>query len=135
MKNFIVPFLIFFCFNSAQSQELKAFQIYDKKNDQVAFGEMIDQLADYDVVLFGEFHNNSILQWLQLNTTQALHREKGENLVLGAEMFERDNQKEVDAYLIDSLDLEQLEAQARLWNNFKTDYLPLLDFAKAQNLD
>lgn len=134
MRNLCGVIFIFLCFNSAKSQELKAFQIYNKEQGEVAFAEMIEQLAGYDVVLFGEFHNNSILHWLQLKTTQALYRKKGENLVLGAEMFERDNQQEINAYLLDTLNLEQLEERARLWKNFKTDYLPLLDFAKSENL-
>ena len=44
------------------------------------------------MVLFGELHNNPISHWLQLELTEDLHAARGADLVLGAEMFEADNQ-------------------------------------------
>lgn len=134
MKKLVVLFGIVATTFSVQAQELKAYQLYNKEKEKVSFYEMIDELSDYDVVLFGEYHNNSIVHWLQLKTTEALYREKGEQLVLGAEMFERDNQKGIEAYLSGKIDMEQFKDSVRLWENFKTDYRPLLDFAKTHEL-
>lgn len=116
------------------AQELKAYQFYNKESDPVDFGQVIEQLKNYDVILFGEYHNNSIVHWLQLKTTEALYAEKKEKLILGAEMFERDNQQVLNLYLKDSINSNELHEQARLWSNFNTDYKPLLDFAKAHQL-
>lgn len=86
------------------------------------------------MVLFGELHNNSIVHWLQLKFTEALYQQKNSQLILGAEMFERDNQPQLDRYLSGKLDPKNLKDSVRLWNNYITDYKPLLDFAKAKNL-
>lgn len=119
---------------STWSQDLKAYQLYNQKGKKVTFKKMIRKLAHYDVVLFGEFHDNSIIHWMELKTAEALYHKTEGNMVLGAEMFERDNQPQINAYLQDSIDAKQLETQARLWNNFKTDYKPLLDFAQKYDL-
>src|SRR5690554_3229247 len=135
MKSFISIIIVsLICLSSSFAQDLKAFQIYDKENNEMSFQEITEQLQEYDVVLFGEYHNNSIIHWLQLRLTKNLHESKGENLILGAEMFERDNQDAIDLYLKDSLDDKQLAEDARLWTNYKTDYKPLLDFAKTNHL-
>jgi uncharacterized iron-regulated protein len=55
-------------------------------------------------------------------------------IVLGAEMIEADNQKQLNAYLADEMNQKQLDSTARLWSNYKTDYKPLVDFAKANKL-
>jgi len=49
-------------------------------------------------------------------------------------MFETDNQELLTAYLKEKLSVEEFVDTARLWKNFKTDYKPLLDFAKDNNL-
>lgn len=124
---FLFPFLI-------QAQELKSYQIYNAKGKATDFGKMIKDLAKYDVVLFGEHHNNSINHWLQLKATEALYAQVGDKLILGAEMFERDNQEAINKYLSGEIDAKKLKEDARLWNNHNTDYKPLLDFAKGKKL-
>src|SRR5699024_8853909 len=91
------------------SQGLKAYKIYDKDGNEVSFSEMIRGLEGDKVVFFGEFHNNAINHWLELETTKALYAKKGNRLVLGAEMFERDNQQILNEYLKDSISVEELK--------------------------
>ncbi len=134
MKNTILFFTFLIVIGSSQGQELQAYQIYSQKGEQVTFSKMIDALSEYDIILFGEYHNNAINHWLQLKTEKALYELIGERLVLGAEMLERDNQKQVNKYLAGEIDSKTLKDSARLWSNFKTDYKPLLDFAKENNL-
>jgi uncharacterized iron-regulated protein len=80
------------------------------------------------VVLFGEHHDNALIHWLQLELTKDLAEKKP--LVLGAEMIEADNQKQLDQYLNGEIDQKAFDSLARLWPNHKTDYKPLVDFAK-----
>lgn len=89
-------------------------------------------LEKSDIVLFGELHDNPISHWLQLEVTKALQTSR--KLTLGAEMMEADNQSELDLYLHDSINYKELDSTARLWSNFKTDYKPLVDFAKKNAL-
>ena len=134
MKLFIAAFLVLFNFNCLLGQNPLAYQIYNQRGKEVSFDKMVKKLSRQDVVLFGEYHNNAIVHWLELRTAKALYKKKSGKLVLGAEMFERDIEKYVDAYLQDSLDLKEFEEKSRPWANFKTDYLPLLDFAKEKAL-
>jgi uncharacterized iron-regulated protein len=134
MKNiFIAILLAGFC--SLGAQNFKAYQFYDKKGKEVKTDKIVKELADYDVVFFGENHNSSINHWLQLKITEALYEKKNGQLILGAEMFERDNQAQLDQYLNGKFDAKTLKDSARLWNNYTTDYKPLVDFAKNKKLN
>jgi len=49
-------------------------------------------------------------------------------------MFEADNQAELDLFLAGKIDGKALDTLARLWANYKTDYAPLVDFAKDNHI-
>jgi uncharacterized iron-regulated protein len=55
------------------------------------------------------------------------------NLVLGAEMMEQDNQPQLDLYLQGKLSAKGLDSSARLWKNYPTDYAPLINYAKEKH--
>lgn len=133
MKNiFIAILLAGFC--SLHAQDFKAYQFYDQKGKEIRTDKLIKELAQYDVVFFGENHNSSINHWLQLKITEALYEKKNGQIMLGAEMFERDNQSQLNQYLNRKFDAKTLKDSARLWNNYPTDYKPLVDFAKDKKL-
>ena len=115
------------------SQNPKSYQIYTAKGVKISFKKMINQLKKNDLIFFGEQHNNPIAHWLQLETLIQLQKEKP--LILGAEMFEADNQKPLDDYLSDSISDKVFNQKARLWSNYKTDYKPLVDFAKKHQIN
>lgn len=112
---------------SSFSQEKKAFVLFDKKGKITTYKRLLKASAKADIVLFGEYHNNPIAHWLQLELIKDLEPKR--SLILGAEMFERDNQKELNSYLQGTINQKALDSLARLWNNYKTDYKPLVDFA------
>jgi uncharacterized iron-regulated protein len=114
------------------SQDKPAYVLYNKDGKKVKYSKMINSAAAADIVLFGEFHNNPIAHWLQLELTRDL-KEKRE-LVLGAEMFEADNQQALDNYLQGKISAKGLDSSARLWRNYTTDYAPLVNFAKSHNI-
>lgn len=134
MKSPKFLFFLFIPILFLNAQEAKPFQFYNQKGKTVKFDKMVKDLAEYDVVLFGEHHNNSINHWLQLRITKALFAQRNGQLTLGAEMFERDNQSQLNDYLSGKLDEKALKDSIRLWQNFETDYKPLVDFAKDKKL-
>ncbi len=93
---------------------------------------MIKTLVKKDIVLFGELHNNPISHWLQYELTTELYKTR--KLVLGAEMLEADTQQVLNAYLRKEINYTELDSLARLWKNHKTDYAPLVDFARKNNM-
>lgn len=118
---------------SAQAQEKVAYQIYDSKGKEVTYAKMVKRLSKQDFVFFGELHNNAIAHWLQLELTQDL-LDGGADLVLGAEMFEADNQLILTEYLQGQVSQSNFKKEARLWPNYKTDYEPLVELAKSNGL-
>lgn len=122
--------LVFSCVIYAQNKP--AYKLYNAKGNKISYKKMIKKMGKSDVVLFGEHHNNPIVHWLQYEATKELHTQK--KLILGAEMFEADNQNELNDYLAGTIDEKALDTLARLWNNYKTDYKPLVDFAKDNTL-
>lgn len=112
----------------------EAYQIYNSDGTPVKWEKMVKILAEQQIVLFGELHNNSITHWLQLELTEALHQYEDVNLALGAEMFESDNQLLINEYFNNHISQKSFENEARLWNNYQTDYKPLLEFAKMNQL-
>lgn len=132
MKKFNL-FLIFLWITSmGYSQNKPAYQIFNASGKKVSYQKMLKSMGKVDLVLFGELHDNPIAHWLQLATLQDLHQKRA--LTLGAEMFEADNQKGLDDYLAGKITAKELGTQVRLWRNFSTDYKPLLDFAKKNQI-
>jgi hypothetical protein len=127
MKKYFFLFLFLMVSFSSFSQEKKAFVLFDKKGKITTYKRLLKASAKADIVLFGEYHNNPIAHWLQLELIKDLEPKRP--LILGAEMFERDNQKELNSYLQGTINQKALDSLARLWNNYKTDYKPLVDFA------
>lgn len=117
---------------NSYAQDKPAFRLYNAKGKKTSYKKLLKEAKKADVVLFGEYHNNPISHWLQYEFTKDMHKKR--SLVLGFEMIERDNQDELDDYLQDKIDQKALDTLARLWNNHKTDYKPLVDFAKKNKI-
>ncbi|GAA4845671.1 ChaN family lipoprotein [Algivirga pacifica] len=135
MANLRIVFLFLLSMITTNSfAQLKAFEIYNAQGKVVTFEQMMDTLSETDVVFFGELHNNPIAHWMQLETTKALYERKKENLILGAEMFECDDQVVLDEYLSGLIPEKHLLSETKAWGNYQTDYAPLVDFAKEHQL-
>jgi uncharacterized iron-regulated protein len=117
---------------SGFSQNKQGYVLYNAKGKKVHYDKMIRQLAEQDIILFGEFHDNPISHWLELEVTKDLFARRP--IVMGAEMFEQDNQEALNLYLSSSITAKQLDTMARLWSNYKTDYAPLVEFAKENKI-
>lgn len=131
MKKYL--FFILLLLNSiiAFAQQKHAYILYNAEGKKISYTKMIKQLAKKDILLFGEFHNNAILHWLELAVAKDLSEKR--NLTFGAEMFEADNQQALNNYLSGKLTAKGLDSSARLWSNYKTDYAPIVNFAKEKN--
>ena len=101
---------------------------------ELTAAQLAQKLCKYDVVFFGEYHDQGEIHKAELELLQALHKIKGEQLALSMEMFEADNQTKLDSFLAGSLSEEEFLATSRPWPNYKTDYAPLVNFAKENNL-
>ncbi len=131
MKKFLLFLTVCFTSLMVLAQNKPAYILYNAKGKKVSYKKMMKILATKNLVLFGEFHNNPISHWMELTVTKELAQLQP--LVLGAEMFEADNQQALNNYLAGKISAKGLDSSARLWSNYKTDYAPLVNFAKEKN--
>lgn len=121
-----------FCFGAGSAS---AAQFSDAKSGaELSAQQLAQKLSKYDVVFFGEYHDQGEIHQAELELLQAIHKVKGEKLALSMEMFEVDNQTKLNDFLAGSLSEEDFLATSRPWPNYKTDDAPLVNFAKENKL-
>jgi uncharacterized iron-regulated protein len=123
----LIPFL-------AMRSDKPAYKVFNAKGHVVDYEDILKAAKKSDIIFFGELHKNPIVHWLELELTKDLYAEKGKNLVLGAEMFEADNQLLINEYLSKMIRKKDFEAEAKLWPNYKTDYAAIVDFAREKGI-
>ena len=117
------------------AQNKPAYQLFDQKGKVAKYDKMVKDLAESDMVFFGEYHNNPISHWLQIEMAKSFYEINGDKLFFGAEMFENGNQLVLDEYLAGFYtEKKMLPEITQLWTNYKTDYKPLVEFAKENEL-
>ena len=134
MIRLLLLFVICLTLGAATQDERPAYQLFDEQGQRTSYQKLRRAAAEADVVLFGEFHNNTLIHWLQLQLLKDLHADRPGQVRLGAEMFEADNQLLFDEYQQGLIAERHLEAEAKLWNNYATDYKPLVQWATAQGV-
>jgi len=112
------------------------FRIFDAKGNPATLEKIIDALKNADVVFLGEQHDDAAAHFLQAEifkkTFENYGKERG--VALSLEMFERDVQIVLDEYLQNLISENHFLLSSRAWNNYKTDYRPLIEFAKENHL-
>jgi len=126
--------ILFFSIGTVFSGDLSAYQIYTEKGKAVDYKSLLKNTEDKKFIFFGEYHNNPIAHWLQFELTKDLHAAFKKNLMLGAEMFEADNQFIINEYLNDLISSGNYQDEVRLWPNYNTDYKPLIEYAKEHKI-
>jgi uncharacterized iron-regulated protein len=111
-----------------------AYKLFNKDGKSIKYSKMIKALTKADIVFFGESHNNPISHWMEFEITKDLAKLKRNNITLGAEMFEADNQLIINEFLQGIIKVKKFEAEVRKWPNYDTDYKPLMSFAKENKL-
>lgn len=110
-----------------------AHRVYDTKKKRFTdFETMAASLARADIVFLGEQHDDPRTHQLQAAALDAIARRRTGPIVLALEMFERDAQPSLDAYLAGTRSEAEFLAAARPWPNYQTDYRPLVEFARAK---
>ena len=96
----------------------------------ISFKEFADAAARADVVFFGEMHDNPATHRAELALLSALASRRA-NVVVSLEMFERDVQTVVDAYVAGQISESAFVARSRPWARYNTDYRALVELARA----
>lgn len=131
MRFIVVVFLLLA--SSVIAQDKPAYKIFTKEGKAVTYDKMIKDVSKNDIVLFGELHDNAIDHWLELQVTKDIYSIQPD-LALGFEMFEADDQIVLNEYLNGTIEERHLLNEAKVWDNYKNDYKPLVEFAKEKKL-
>lgn len=133
MRNYIFALTIFILSLQSLMGQGVPYQIFDSKGKAISFEKMAKESKKADLVFFGELHNNSLAHWLQLQVFKSLS-EENDRLVFASEFFERDDQLLIDEWMAGKITDKNFETEAKLWNNYLTDYKPLMLFAKENQI-
>ena len=126
----IIFILVFFsCVISAEE-----YKIFDSQTGKsMSLQDLANELVNFDVIFFGEAHDDSIIHKLQADILPLLYVHT-KNLAISMEMFERDTQTVVDSFLEGKIAEKDFLKNSRAWPNYLTDYKPLIEFAKEKGL-
>lgn len=117
---------------NAQSDPVP-YRLFARNGKATRYKKLVKAARAADVILFGETHNDAVGHWLQNLLARDLHAKAP--LSIGMEMFESDQQQALDGYLAGELEAAAVDSVGEgLWNNFKTDYQPLVDWAAANDV-
>src|SRR5512139_2591087 len=95
--------------------------------------DSFDLLMDYNIIIIGEEHESRVSHNAELTILKGLAG-RDSSLVLALEMFERDVQDVLDAYLIGKISEKKFLEQSRPWPNYLEDYRPLIEFTKKKGM-
>ena len=108
-----------------------AHRVYDTHHKRFTdFESLLADAANADVLFLGEQHDDPITHALESAALAGLTRRRG-NIVLAMEMFERDAQPSLDAYLSGRLPESDFLAASRPWPRYRSDYRPMVEIAKS----
>lgn len=134
MNKLSILLLAVVCTFSLFAQDKQAYVIFNEKGKQVSYKQLLKAASEADITYFGEYHNNPIAHWLQYELTKDLAAQNGNKLTLGFEMFEADQQRLLSDMASGKIEEKTFEDSTRLWTNYKTDYKPLILFAKENGI-
>lgn len=111
------------------------FRIYDvKQGREVTLDDIAIAMQHYDVLFFGEEHNDSVTHYLEHKMLTKMFENYGNRTVLSMEMFDREAQPVMNEYLDGFIREKNFIKDARAWPNYR-DYKPMVEFARANHLD
>jgi uncharacterized iron-regulated protein len=110
------------------------YEIYDAKTgESISLQKFADRSEKFDVMFFGEFHDDSLLHSIQADYLAEMLKRNPKTAV-SFEMFERDVQDVINQYLADEIDEKEFLKRSRPWPDYLKFYKPLLELAKEHNV-
>ncbi len=112
------------------------FRVFDSKGNPSNIEAVMAAVGMNDAVFLGELHDDAVGHAVQFEIFKRAVAKYGaeRRMALSLEMFERDVQIVIDEYLANHISEAHLMSSSRPWGNYKTDYRPLVELAKARSL-
>jgi uncharacterized iron-regulated protein len=108
-------------------------RVYETRHQSFSdFEAMVADVSRADVVLVGEQHDDANTHRLEVAVLEGLRR-RGVTPAVSMEMFERDVQSTVDAYLAGTIPEADFLQKSRPWPRYATDYRAIVELAKSES--
>lgn len=127
----IIVILLLLLLNTQLRAEYRI--VKSKNGKEISIHTLAKELQKYDLIFVGEEHGNPSIHAFQKELLPLLYKPK-KKLILSFEMWERDTQEIVDAFLADEIDEASFISESRAWDNYQESYRPLLLFGKEHKL-
>lgn len=126
---------VLFPFSMGKAEAAASAAIYDSATGkQVTVDNLAKKLPGKNrVVMFGEFHDSAQVHAYEAELLKKIGESYHGSVMLSMEMFERDTQDKMDAYLSGKTSEEKFLEESRPWANYSTDYRPMVEYAKSKN--
>ena len=119
-----------------------AYRIFAGTGAPASIGDIVQAMGSRQVVFIGETHDDPTGHLLELELLKAAAAAYGaaapsgaaRPIALSLEFFERDVQLPLDEYLANLITESAFRADTRPWPRYESDYRPLVEFAKGQNI-
>ena len=138
MLKLFLTFIFINLLNYAAAAQItdENYRVFDAAGNAATVSQIIKAIGKSDVVFLGENHDDATAHFLEAEIFKQTYDNYSKNrkIALSMEMFERDAQTVLDEYLKDLITEKKFLDDSRPWNNYKTDYRPLVEFAKQNNL-
>lgn len=109
------------------------YQLATPTGERISLQRLPAEIENADVILVGEWHTHAGIHRFQTDLLKQM-TENGHPMVLSMEQFTRDAQPLMDDYLTGKIGEQYLIQKANAWPNYESDYRPLVEFAKSQQL-
>ncbi len=119
------------------------YQVYSGDGTAASIDDIVAAMATVDVVFIGETHDDPTGHFLEVELLRRAYQTIGSDttaegeprsVALSLEFFQRDAQPILDEYLAGLITEKAFLAASRPWPRYDTDYRPLIEFAKDQDL-
>ena len=115
------------------------YRVYSGDGTAASMNDIVAAMAAVDVVFVGETHDDPTGHFLELELLRGAYQAVGSDgasrsVALSLEFFQRDAQPILDEYLAGLITEKAFLAASRPWPRYDTDYRPLIEFSKEQDL-
>ena len=105
-----------------------------RTGEALTFSALLDTLAEADAVFLGETHIDETTHRVEFGVYEGLVARRSGKVVLAMEMFQRDAQGALDAYVAGESTESEFLAVSRPWGNYATAYRPMIELARSHRL-
>jgi uncharacterized iron-regulated protein len=119
------------------------YRVFTGQGERASLDDIVSAMAETDVTFIGEEHNDIAGHWIESQLLERAYARYGAGgpesedprpVTLSLEMFERDVQDVLDEYLGGLITEKLFRASSRPWDEYETDYRPLVEFAREMGI-